>query len=99
MSSLSVSGLSFTGLSTGIDTNAIIDGITKFEQQQIQQLQDKAKGITAQQTAVADIESKLLDLQNQTQSLSRTVNGVLDARTVTASDPTLVSAAAGSSAV
>ena len=46
-----------------------------------------------------DIESKLLDLQNQTQSLSRTVNGVLDARTVTASDPTLVSAAAGSSGV
>ncbi len=98
MSSLSVNGLGFSGLASGIDTSSLITGILAIQQQQITNLQTKVKSITAQQTAFDAVESDILDLQNQTTALSQSVNGAFDGSTATPSDPTLVTAAAGSGA-
>ena len=45
-----------------------------IQQQQVQTLQNNVQQITAQKTAFDDIESKVLDLQTQTDALSQSVN-------------------------
>ena len=98
MSSLSVNGLSFSGLASGIDTNSIITGMLALQQAQITTLQNKVQSVTSQQTAFDGVETDLTALQTAAEALGQSVNGAFDGRTATASDPTAVSAAAGSTA-
>src|SRR6266851_3205689 len=97
-SGLSTSGLSFSGLASGIDTNSIIQGLLKLQQASVDQLQSREDGITAQQNAFKDIDTKLLAFQATVDKLNQSFNGVFDARTATSSNTNLVTAAASGSA-
>src|SRR4051794_31131007 len=91
--------LSFTGLASGIDTNAIIQQLVALQQKQVTTLQNQQHGITNQETAFKQIEAFLLALQSDTNSLSTSINGVFDSRTVTASDQGIATGAASASAI
>jgi len=91
--------LAVSGLVSGIDTGKVIEGLLTIEQQKIQVLDRKKTIIQGVQTAFKGIEARLLALQGQMTQLSRTQNGVFEARTVASSDETALTAAASSSAV
>lgn len=93
------SGLSFTGLATGIDTSSIIAGLTKLNQQSINQLNTQKSTINTEQTAFSKIQSDLANLQTATNGLALTTGSAFNAFSATASDPTVISATAGSGAV
>jgi flagellar hook-associated protein 2 len=90
--------LTFTGLASGIDTNAIIQQLVAVQQKQVTNLQNQQSTITNQETTFKSIEADLLDLQSQASSLSQSINGVFDARSVTSSDQTIATGAASSDA-
>jgi flagellar hook-associated protein 2 len=98
LNSGSVAPLSITGLASGIDTNAIIQQLVALQQRQVTTLQNQQSGITTQETAFKTIEANLLDLQNQAGSLSNSINGAFDTRTVTSSDQTIATGAASADA-
>lgn len=93
------SGLSFTGLASGIDTSSIIDGLTKLNQQRVQDLQSQKAAVTLQQTTFSGIQAKLLDLQSRVGLLARSVGGAFDGRKAASSDSTVLTAAAGAAAL
>jgi flagellar hook-associated protein 2 len=93
------SPLNFTGLSSGLDTTSIINGLTAIESQYIQQLTQRQTTIKTQQSAFDDISSKLQALQTAVESLTNSVSGPFDGHTVTSSNPSAVTAAASSTAV
>ncbi len=99
VSGVSSSGLSFTGLATGIDTASIVTGLTKFNQKRIDTLTAQKKAITTKQTTFATLQAKLFDLQFKTNALSRSAGSAFDGRKATVSDATAVTAAAGTAAV
>src|SRR5438552_5857713 len=94
----SLSGLTFSGLASGIDTGKIIDGLTSLYQQQISSLQSRKDALTHKQTTFSGLEAQLLDLQTQVGRLARSVSGAFDGRTANSSDTTVLTAAASSSA-
>ena len=97
--SISQSGLNFTGLATGIDTSSIINGLTSLNQKRIDTLRVRQAGIATKQATFAALRGQLFDLQSKTAALARSAGGAFDGRIVTASDPTAVTAAAGTAAV
>lgn len=99
MSSISSSGLNFSGLASGIDSQKIIDGLTAISQQRVKQLTARKDNITLQQTTFASLQAKVLDFQSQAGRLGRSVAGAFDARTATPSDKDAVQAIAGTTAV
>ncbi len=96
--SLFTGRLSVNGLISGFDTDNIVQGLLAIEQQRIQVIDQRKSRIANEQTAFKAIEAKLLALQGQMTQLSRTQNGLFDARKVTSSDPDALSSAASSSA-
>jgi flagellar hook-associated protein 2 len=90
--------LTITGLASGIDTNAIIQQLVAVQQKQVANLQNQQSAITTQQTTFQQIESDLLDLQTQASSLSNSINGVFDSRTVTSNDQSVATGAASADA-
>ena len=90
---------SIDGLATGIDTTSIIEGLTSIQTRQIERFQVRAAEVTQKKTAFAGVETRLLGLRSAAGRLSRSQNSVFDARTVSSSDETLVTATAGSGAV
>jgi flagellar hook-associated protein 2 len=99
LNSLNTNGLSFGGLATGIDTDTIITGLTKLNQTRIDALTSQQTDITTKQAAFTQLQGLMFDLQSKTNSLSRSAGGAFDGRTATSSDPTTLSAAAGTAAV
>lgn len=93
------SGLSFSGLASGIDTEKVIEGLLGIQQARISQLEARRDLIGFEQATFKGFEAQLLELQSQAGRLARTFSGPFDARKVTSSDESLVSAAAGSTAV
>lgn len=96
---ISSSGLNFTGLSTGIDTAKIVDGLTRINQQRINALKARQADAATHQAAFAALQGKLFDLQAKASGLARSAGGAFDARKADSSDPTALTAAAGSAAV
>src|SRR5581483_2424605 len=94
----SASGISFSGLASNLDTNAIIQGLLKLQQANVDQLHSQEDAVAAQQKAFQDIETKLLAFQGTVDKLNKSFNGVFDARTAASSNTNLVTAAASSSA-
>lgn len=92
------SGLNFGGLSTGIDTNTIIEGLTKLNQSRIDNLKAKQDKITLRQNTFTALGTALGDVQTALGKLGRSVAGAFDARTAKSSDDTLLTASAGSTA-
>ena len=97
VSSLS-SRLSVNGLITGLDTDKLLEGLLAVKQAQISRLEAKQKDVLGEQTAFKGIEARLLTLQSQLTSLSRSQNGVFDARKAVSGNEDLLAAAATSSA-
>lgn len=91
--------LSVKGLVSGLDTDKIIQGLLAIEQAKISAIDAKVSVLQTKQTAYKTLEARLLSLQGQMTQLSRSQNGIFDARSVQSSDEDLVTAAASSSAV
>jgi flagellar hook-associated protein 2 len=99
VTSLNSSGLNFSGLATGIDTDKIITGLTQFNQNRIDLLKSKQADITTKQTAFATLKGTLFDLQSKTSALSRAAGGAFDGRKVTSSYEDGLTAVAGTAAI
>lgn len=69
---MSLSGINFSGLGTGIDTESIISQLSKIEQRPIEKLQLRQQQIQQQQTALTQIAAIVTGLQ----SAANTLNGV-----------------------
>lgn len=96
---LASGALSVGGLISGFDTEKIIEGLLTIEQQRLRIIDQRRSRVVSEQTAFKAIEARLLALQTQMTQLSRTQNGLFDARNATSSNDDAVSAAASSSAV
>jgi flagellar hook-associated protein 2 len=99
VSGTSSSGLNFTGLSTGIDTAKLVEGLTKFNQRRIDTLRKQQDEITSKQTAITGFQGKLFDLQLRANALARSAGSAFDGRKASSSDTTALTAAAGTAAV
>lgn len=99
MSSISSSGLNFSGLASGIDSSKIIEGLTAISQKRVDQLTAQKRNITLRQTTMASLEAKVLDLQGQLSRVGRSVAGAFDGRTASSTDKDAVGVSATSSAV
>ena len=87
MSSIgSATGLSFTGLGSGIDTSTIVTGLLKFQQQNINNLTAKKSSIAARQSAFDSIGTQLAALQAQAQLETTTDPAVRAALEATVED-------------
>lgn len=96
---LSSTGLNFTGLSTGIDTSKIIDGLTALNQKKIDSYKAQEADLANKRTIFATINTQLVSLQGALGSLSRAIGGAFQSSTVTASDATAVTGVSSSSAI
>ncbi len=93
-----MTGLSFTGISSGIDTDAIVTSLMAIERRPVDRLQRSADLATARLAGLADMRSRLTALRGAEQSLRGA--GVFSPRPVaTSSDATRVVATATASAV
>lgn len=98
LSGLSTSGLNFGGLSTGIDSSKIIDGLTKLNQQRIDTLKARQQQVLDRQSAYVGLQTRMADLQLQTSKLARSAGGAFDGRTVATTDDKVLTATAGTAA-
>ena len=98
LTGLNTSGIQFSGLASGLDTNKIIQGLLAIDQAKITQLTNNQQKITQKQTAFKAIEARLLSLQTNSDRLARTFNGVLETRIATSNNTDLVTASAASGA-
>lgn len=96
--SLNSSGIQFTGLASGVDTDRLIQGLTALGQSQVRRLENQQNQIAQRRNAFKEIETRLFDLQNQSFRLGRTFNSSFDGKKVTISHQDLVAATASASA-
>jgi flagellar hook-associated protein 2 len=95
---LNTNGINFSGLATGINTDVLIEGLTRINQQRIDRLKARQADMTAKQSAIATLQGHLYDLQSKTAALARSIGSIFDATTAQSSDPNTLTVAAGSSA-
>ncbi|MEW6441367.1 MAG: flagellar filament capping protein FliD [bacterium] len=88
--------LSVSGLTTGIDYNSLIEQLINVERVPINRLESRKAGYEQKAAAYADLSTKLDALEAAAAAL-RSSSGFAD-KTVTVSDPTILTADAGSSA-
>jgi len=99
LSGISSSGLNFTGLSTGIDTQKLVDGLTKINLSRIDTLKAQQSTIADKQAKFAQLQGLLFDLQSKANVLGRSAGSAFDIRKATSSDDTSVTVAAGTAAI
>lgn len=90
--------ITFSGLSSGLNTDQIITDLVRFSQQRINTLKSKEAEATNRQDILMTLKSRLNSLQTQASSLARPQQSVFDRRTIASSNEALVTAAAGSAA-
>jgi flagellar hook-associated protein 2 len=91
--------ISVNGLISGLDTSSIITGLEAVQQQQINDITSQETAIQAKQAEYKALQVKLTTLQGTLSTLEKPTNGAFSGRTATASDPSLATVAASSSAV
>ena len=90
--------LSFTGLSSGIDTDAVVTSLMAFERRPVDRMQRSADLAGARLAGLADMRSRLVALRGAEQALRGA--GVFSPRPIaTSSDPARIVATATASAV
>lgn len=89
---------SIDGIVSGFNTAQIISGLVSIQQRQIDQFTGRKTEIARRQTAFRGVEARLATLRSTMSRLNRSLNGVFDARTVTSSDETRVTATASNGA-
>ena len=85
--------------STGIDVNAVVTALMSIERQPITRLTAKETGVQAKITALGLIKSKVDAFQTAVKALGSSNSSSLSAFKATASDTTIFSASASSTAV
>jgi len=93
-----MANLNIPGLSSGIDTNLIIEHMTRFQQQRVDSLQARVDESVNRQTIFKEVEARLLTLQAVARPMSLSQGGVFESKRVTSSDETSIKAAAGTGA-
>ncbi len=92
------SGLSFSGLASGIDSKSIVESLLAVERLKVTSLQAQQATLTALQGTFGNLRSGLADLQTKVGQLARSVGGPFEGKKATSSDETALRAAAGASA-
>ena len=93
-----MAGLSFTGISSGIDTDAIVTSLMAIERRPVDRLQRSADLASARLAGLADMRSRLTALRGAEQALRGA--GVFSPRPIaTSSDAARIVATASASAV
>lgn len=92
------SNISFSGLASGLNTNAMIQNLLRFNQQRITLLNQVVQKDTTQQTSFQGVTSRLQTLKNTASQLSPSQNSVFDNKIASVSDSDLVSVAVGTGA-
>jgi flagellar hook-associated protein 2 len=95
----SISGISFSGLASGIDSQKLVEGLMAVQQSRVTALQRQQATLTSNQTLFQTLQAQVFDLQTAVGRLGRSFGGAFDGRTVTSSDETIVKATAGSAAI
>lgn len=93
-----MSRLTFGGLSSGINTDAIMAQLVRFNQQRIDTLKGRQTEGAGRQTILKTIETKFKEVQTSAAKLARSAGSVFDARKATSSDESLIKVAAGTAA-
>ena len=88
--------ISFTGLASGIDTDSIIKQMIDVQQQPIDKLKNKTELLSLQREAMRNVNSQLLNFQNQ--ALNLRLESTFSNRSVSSSDSSKVNATATFSA-
>lgn len=86
------------GLVSGIDTQKIIDGLLKIQQQQVDRFAVRKADVQQKQAAFKGVETRLLGLQLDASKISRSANNPFTKQSVTTSDATAISGSASESA-
>lgn len=92
------SNISFSGLASGLNTQALIQNLLRFNQQRISLLNQTVQKDTTQQSAFQGVQSRLQTLQTDVSQLAAPQGSVFENKTVTSSDSNIVTAAVGSGA-
>lgn len=92
----STSGISFSGVSSGIDTQSIIDALTNLESRPINAAKAKVTKLTSLQGQITQLSTRLKALRDKAASLSTVAQGL--SLSVTSSDTSKVTASASASA-
>lgn len=93
-----MSRINFQGLASGIQTDTIVEQLTRFSQRRIDTLKVRQGEVEIKQAVFQAVELKLLSLRTDATRLARSTGGAFDAVTATSSDESLIKAAAGSGA-
>jgi flagellar hook-associated protein 2 len=87
-----VASLALSGLASGVDTTSIVDQLMALERQSLTRIKYRQTAVTAQQSALKDIASKLSALKSAAENLS--ADGTWkQTQTAESSDPTRVAVA------
>jgi len=92
-----MTAINFTGLASGIDTQAIIDTLLESQRAPITRLQNKSQVLGVQRQAYRDVNTQLLSLQNETLSLR--LESTFSSRSASSSDESALKVQAAFSAV
>src|SRR5689334_13871310 len=79
---MSLSGINFSGISSGIDTDSIISQLVKLQSQPIVKMQQQQQTIQQQQTAITQISAMVSSIQ----AAAGALNGTTGFTQVTASN-------------
>lgn len=90
--------ITFNGLASGLDTASIITDLVRFSQQRIDTFKVKEQEAVGLQNVMTTLKSRLQSLQEGATALSRPQQSVFDRRSITSSDESILTAAAGSAA-
>lgn len=91
--------ININGVVSGIDTDNIVSGLMKIQQQQLDRMALRKSSIQQSQTAFKTVESRLLSLRADAGVLSRNTNNPLTRLSIKSSDEEAISATASTSAV
>jgi len=95
---LNTNGINFSGLVTGINTDVLIEGLTRINQQRIDRLKERQAEVAAKQSAIATLQGHLYDLQSKTAALARSIGSIFDATISRSTDPDALSVATNAAA-
>ncbi|MEW6582098.1 MAG: flagellar filament capping protein FliD [Actinomycetota bacterium] len=90
------SGISFSGLSSGVDTNSIVKQLMALERQPITKIESQKSKVTARQSVHQEINTLLKTLRDKAKALLDT--SAFAAKSATSSDAAIASATADSTA-
>lgn len=91
--------ININGVVSGIDTDNIVSGLLKIQQQQLDRMALRKNGIQQRQAAFKTVESRLLSLRADAGALSRNTNNPLTRLSVKPSDDKAINATASASAI